>query len=303
MHQQKYLIVIGGPTASGKTNMAIRVAQHFNTSILSADSRQFYREMAIGTAKPTPEEQSQVKHHFVNSLSIHDDYSVGDFEKEAIVLLDQIFQQQNFAVMAGGSGLFVKAVCEGLDKFPVVSNEIKEKWNQLFEENDIQFLQDKLAQIDPDYFKIDDKENPRRLMRAISVHEVSGTPFSDFRNQPKPKRNFTPIYLYLKKERTQLYEDINTRVDLMMKEGLEKEVTGLKSHLHLNALQTIGYREFVPYFNNEATLEQVADKIKQHTRNYAKRQMTWYRGQDGWSEIGNGDFEGAIEVIKQRINN
>ena len=298
MQQQKYLIVIGGPTASGKTNMAIKVAQHFKTSILSSDSRQFYREMSIGTAKPTPQELGLIQHHFVNSLSIHDAYSVGDFEKEAIGLLDNIFEKNEIAVMAGGSGLFVKAVCEGLDNFPPVSNEVKAKWNQIFEEKGIEYLQEKLALIDPNYFEMVDKENPRRLMRAISVHEVSGTPFSVFRNQPKPKRSFKPIYLYLKKERTQLYNDINTRVDQMIKEGLEKEVTALKSYLHLNALQTIGYREFIPYFENKVDIDQVVYKIKQHTRNYAKRQMTWYRGQADWNEVDSGNFDGALSIIK-----
>ena len=298
MQQQKYLIVIGGPTASGKTNMAIKVAQHFNTTILSADSRQFYREMSIGTAKPTPKELGQVEHHFVDSLSIHEDYSVGDFEREAIELLDNLFKKNDFVVMAGGSGLFVKAVCEGLDQFPDVPNEVKEKWNRLYEQNGIEFLKEKLATVDPEYFKEVDQENPRRLMRAITVHEASGTPFSVFRNQPKPKRVFKPIYLFLKKERTQLYQDINLRVDQMIKEGLEKEVTALKPHLHLNALQTIGYREFIPYFENEVDLDQVIDKIKQHTRNYAKRQMTWYRGQENWKEVDSGDFESALMIVQ-----
>ncbi len=301
MHQQKYLIVIGGPTASGKTNLAIKVAQHFKTTILSADSRQFYREMEIGTAKPTTEEQAQVKHHFVDSLSIHDDYSVGDFEKQSIALLDNLFEENQVVVMAGGSGLFVKAVCEGLDEFPEVSNEVKEKWNQLFEEKGLPFLQEQLMAIDPDYYHEVDKENPRRLLRAICVHEVSGTPFSVFRNQPKPKRIFTPIYLYLQKERTQLYNDINLRVDQMISAGLEKEVIGLKPHLHLNALQTIGYREFIPYFENKVALDYVVDKIKQHTRNYAKRQMTWYRGQDDWNEVE--DFEDALNIFENMINN
>ncbi len=298
MQQQKILIVIGGPTASGKTSMAIKLAQHFNTTILSADSRQFYREMSIGTAKPTKSELAQVDHHFVNSLSIHDTYSVGDFERESMALLNQLFEKKEVVIIAGGSGLFVKAVCEGLDEFPDVPNDLKEKWNQLFESNGIEFLQNKLAQIDPNYFKVVDKENPRRLMRAITVFEVSGTPFSEFRNRTKPKRNFTPIYIYLKKERSLLYQDINTRVDQMMEEGLEKEVTNLKSHLHLNALQTIGYREFIPYFKNEATIDEVIDKIKQHTRNYAKRQMTWYRGQADWNEVDSGGFDEALEIIK-----
>jgi tRNA dimethylallyltransferase len=223
----KYLIVIVGATASGKTSLGIRLAQKYDTVILSADSRQFYREMSIGTAKPTEEELVAAPHHFIDNLSIHDKYSVGDYEKEAITLLDEIFETKDVALMVGGSGLFIKSVLEGLDEFPDVPNEIKEKLIQLEKEEGIEALQNMLKEKDPNYFSEVDIHNPHRLIRALSVIEASGKPFSSFRNQAAKKRNFQAIIIQLDWEREKLYERINQRVDLMLEAGLLDEVKSL----------------------------------------------------------------------------
>ena len=273
----KYLIVIAGATASGKTSLGIRLAQKYDTVILSADSRQFYQEMSIGTAKPTVEELAAAKHHFVDNLSIHDEYSVGDYEREAITLLDEIFETKDVALMVGGSGLFIKAVLEGLDEFPDVPNEIKEKFIQLEKEEGIEALQRMLEEKDPSYFSEVDIHNPRRLTRALSVIEASGKPFSSFRNQAPKKRNFQSIVIQLDWEREKLYDRINQRVDLMLEAGLLDEVKSLLPLKQLNALQTVGYQELFDYLDNKITKEEAIRLVKRNSRRYAKRQMTWLR--------------------------
>lgn len=289
--KQKHLIVIGGATASGKTAFAIRTALHFNTEIISADSRQFYREMNIGTAKPSAEELARVKHHFIGHLSIHDPYSVGDFERDALALLEQLFQQYDRVVMAGGSGLFVKAVCEGLDAFPEVPEAIRAGVMEFFENHGLTALQEELRQSDPVYFAEVDRNNPSRLIRAVSVCRASGRPFSSFRRQVATPRFFEPVYVRMDWPRAELYRRIDQRVDDMMRRGLLGEARALYPFRHLPALQTVGYQELFDYFDQKTNLEEAIRLIRQHTRNYAKRQLTWMRRYGQWESAAEGRFE------------
>ena len=210
----KYLVVIAGPTASGKTKIGIELANHFDTEILSADSRQFYREMTVGTAKPTKEELAQAEHLFVNNLSIHDEYSVGDYEKDALAALDEIYKEKDIAIMVGGSGLFIQAVCEGLNEFPEVSKEIREELTKTYEKHGIWMLQKELKEVDPEYYEFVDTNNHQRLIRALEIYRATGESYSSFRNQPKKERSFTPIYVVLDWNREELYARINLRVDI-----------------------------------------------------------------------------------------
>jgi tRNA dimethylallyltransferase len=279
---RKYLIVVGGATASGKTAFAIRTALHFHTEIISADSRQFYREMNIGTAKPTAEELAQVKHHFIGHLSIHDAYSVGDFERDALARLELLFQQHDRVVMAGGSGLYIKAVCEGLDVFPEVSEEIRAAVTELFETVGLAALQEELRQSDPAYFAEVDIRNPSRLIRAVSVCRASGRPFSSFRKKTPAPRSFEPVYVQMDWPREELYRRIDRRVEEMMRRGLLEEARALYPLRQVQALQTVGYQELFDYFDEKTTLEEAVNLICQHTRNYAKRQITWMRRYGEW---------------------
>jgi tRNA dimethylallyltransferase len=294
MNRQKHLIVIGGATATGKTAVGIQVAKHFNTEILSADSRQFYREMSIGTAKPTAEELSQVPHHFINSLSIHEDYSVGDFEADALDLLKKRFENHDVLVLVGGSGLFIRALCEGLDEFPEVAPSILQSLEKELAAGGTAALQAELERLDPDYFTQVDINNPHRLIRALSVCRASGKPFSSFRTQQKKQRFFTPIYIRLEVERAMLYDRINRRVDEMMKLGLLEEAQQLYPYKQLNALQTVGYQELFSYFEGKCTLEEAVEKIKQNSRRYAKRQSTWFRKDPYWQAF---DPESIADIL------
>ncbi|MGK0388625.1 MAG: tRNA dimethylallyltransferase [Maribacter sp.] len=299
----KYLIVIVGATASGKTSLGIRLAQKYDTVILSADSRQFYREMSIGTAKPTEEELVAAPHHFIDNLSIHDKYSVGDYEKEAITLLDEIFETKDVALMVGGSGLFIKSVLEGLDEFPDVPNEIKEKLIQLEKEEGIEALQNMLKEKDPNYFSEVDIHNPHRLIRALSVIEASGKPFSSFRNQAAKKRNFQAIIIQLDWEREKLYERINQRVDLMLEAGLLDEVKSLLPLKYLNALQTVGYQEIFDYLDNNISKEEAIRLVKRNSRRYAKRQMTWLRKMENTKAFLPSDLDKIASYLDTIIDN
>lgn len=241
--------------------------------------------MSIGTAKPTGKELAAVPHHFIDSLSIHDYYSVGDYERDAIALLDHLFEEKQIVVMAGGSGLYIKAVCEGLDHFPDVPPSIREEVEAVFQQEGIEALQQELKTVDPTYYTKVDLQNPHRLIRAISVYKASGKAFSSFQNQPKTIRNFTPIYLLLDWERDQLYNRINQRVDQMLAAGLETEVRTLLPYQHLTALQTVGYQEFFDYFNDKIDRDEAIRLIKRNTRRYAKRQMTWFRRSGAWKRF------------------
>ncbi len=299
---KKYLIVIGGATATGKTAFSIEIARHFKAEILSADSRQFYREMSIGTAKPTAEELAAAPHHFINSLHISEDYSAGDFEKDALVLLEAIFQKNKMAVLTGGSGLFIKAVCEGLDHFPEIPEAVKGAVARLYDSGGIAALQEELRQADPGYFARVDLNNPQRLMRALAVCRATGRPFSSFQNREKMRRNFEPVYLQIGVERNLLYERINRRVDEMMGAGLLEEVKKLYPYRRLNALQTVGYQELFEHLEGRISLEEAIGKIKQNTRRYAKRQLTWLRKDPRWVISSPNELEEVIRFIEDRVN-
>ncbi|NAS30883.1 tRNA (adenosine(37)-N6)-dimethylallyltransferase MiaA [Flavobacteriaceae bacterium R38] len=298
-----YLISIVGPTAIGKTALAIEIAKFFKTEILSADSRQFYKEMKIGTAVPSDEELQQVKHHFIQHKSIFDAYTVGDFEKDAIAKTTELFKNNNILVLVGGSGLYVNAVINGLDDFPEINPEIRIQLNKNLEEDGIETLQQQLKVLDPDYYNKVDLKNPHRLIRALEICIGTNQPFSSFLNHKKSNRNFIPITIALTAERHLIYERINKRVDIMIKEGLVEEAQQLHKYKDLNAMQTVGYRELFQYFEKEWTLEFAIKEIKKNTRRFAKRQLTWYRKDESIIWIDNQTpINEAIAIIQSKIN-
>ncbi len=283
--KNKRLIVISGATAIGKTALSIQLAQHFNSEIISADSRQFYKELKIGATPPSQEELIKVKHHFIQHLSVKDDYNVGLFEKDAIAVLYTLFKKTDTLIMAGGSGLYIDAVCNGLDTFPEVDEKIKKELSAEYKNKGITFLQDELKKRDPVYFDIVDINNPQRLIRALAVIRESRKPFSSFRNKTSAKRDFKISHFSLEMEREKLYERINRRVDLMMEEELLKEVENLIPYKNKNALQTVGYKELFSYFDGEISLEEAINKIKQNTRRFAKRQISWFKREENIQHI------------------
>ncbi|WP_350288288.1 tRNA (adenosine(37)-N6)-dimethylallyltransferase MiaA [uncultured Croceitalea sp.] len=273
----KILIAVIGPTAIGKTNLAIALAQYYKTEIISADSRQFYKEMRIGTAVPSSEELATIKHHFIQHKSIFDEYSVGDFEREVIKKLNNLFEDSNVAIVVGGSGLYVDAVVNGLDDFPQVAPEIREKLKVELETNGIKSLQKKLEKLDGDYYQKVDLDNPHRIIRALEICISTGKPYSSFLNQKKNTRNFKTFYIGLQAEREIIYDRINKRVDAMIDEGLLKEAKALYPQKNLNALQTVGYKELFAFMDGKWSLDMAIIEIKKNTRRFAKRQLTWYR--------------------------
>ena len=275
--KNKTLIVIAGPTASGKTAYSIELAMKLNTVILSADSRQFYEEMSIGTAAPTKEELSQVKHYFVHHISIEDKYDVADYERDALQLLDELFKTHDSVIMTGGSGLFIDAVCNGIDEMPDIQPEIREKVQKLYDEGGLKALQDEVQRLDPEYYAIVDQQNPRRLQRALEVCYQTGQTFSSFRSGNTVQRDFDIKKYALLWDRQALIDRIDRRVDMMMEQGLLEEAKALYPKRHLNALNTVGYKELFVYFDGQCTLAEAVEQIKIHTRQYAKRQMTWLR--------------------------
>jgi tRNA dimethylallyltransferase len=273
----KTLIVVAGPTAVGKTAVAIELAKKLNTEIISADSRQFYREMSIGTAKPSPEELAQAKHYFINSHSITENFSVGDFETQGLALLDDIFKKQDIAMLVGGSGLYIKAICDGFDKLPSASPGVRERLNLEFKNEGILPLQEKLKIADPVYYSQVDLNNPQRLIRALEVFESTGIPFSSYHKSETNTRPFQCVKIGLNLPREILYQRINQRVDDMVKQGLVEEVRSLLPYRHLNALNTVGYSELFDHFDGKTDLTSAIELIKQNTRRFAKRQLTWFR--------------------------
>lgn len=303
-----YLITIIGPTAIGKTSLSITLAQHFNCDIISCDSRQFFKEMKIGTAVPSDEELTSATHHFIQNKSIFDNYSVGDFEKEAIEKLDELFLKNNIQIMVGGSGLYVDAVLKGFDDFPDIDEEIRTKINADFEQFGIDYLQQKLNELDNTYFqKISTEnpqtlQNPQRMKRFVEVCLGTGKPYSSFIGQKKSQRNFTPIIIGLEAEREMMYNRINQRVDIMMNDGLLKEAENLFPNKNLNALQTVGYRELFDFFEGKTSLEFAIEQIKMNTRRFAKRQITWFKRTENtvWFDYLT-DRKEIIKLINQLI--
>ena len=297
--KKKNLIVIAGPTASGKTAFAIKVAKALGTVILSADSRQFYKEMSIGTAAPTEEELSQAKHYFVHHISIEDKYDVADYERDVLQLLDELFKTHDAVVMTGGSGLFINAVCNGIDTMPDVEPEIRKTVQKLFDKGGLKALQDEVLRLDPEYFSIVDQQNPRRLQRALEVCYQTGMPFSSFRSGNTAQRNFEIKKYALLWDRQQLIERIDRRVDMMVEQGLLDEAKALYPKRDLNALNTVGYKELFAYFDGSSTFKEAVEQIKIHTRQYAKRQMTWLRKDNSYQWITTEEID---KVVTQQPN-
>ncbi|MEI6509082.1 MAG: tRNA (adenosine(37)-N6)-dimethylallyltransferase MiaA [Bacteroidota bacterium] len=298
-HSNKHLIIILGPTAVGKTSLAIRLAKHFYTEIISSDSRQFYKELNIGTAKPTDEEMKEVKHHFISHVSIDQLYSAGDFEREAIAKLDELFVTKDVVVMVGGSGLYIKAICEGLAETPKANEELRNRLQAIFEREGIESLQQMLKNLDADKYQKVDLQNPQRIMRAIEIAEETNIPVEKI-NKQIATRNFNTIKIGLTISRELLYERINNRVDEMIKNGLLKEAHDMHLHKDLNALQTVGYTELFDYIDGKNSLEFAIDKIKQHTRNFAKRQLTWFRKEEDVKWFETNDFERIVTYIESK---
>lgn len=273
----KTLIVIAGPTASGKTAAAIQLAKQLNTEIINADSRQFYKEMRIGTAVPTLEELREVKHHFIQNISILDKYDVAAYEKDVMRLLKKLFLDHDEVILTGGSGLFIDAVCHGIDAMPEIAPETRSRVNALFEAQGLKGLQDEVQRLDPDYWAVVDQKNPRRLQRALEVYYQTGRTFTSFRTRQPAKRDFDVVKYALNRDKTDLYNRINRRVEVMLSQGLMDEARQLYPYRHLNALNTVGYKELFDYFDGKCGMEEAIEQIKLDTRHYAKRQMTWLR--------------------------
>lgn len=304
----KHLITIVGPTAIGKTALSIALAQHFKCEIISCDSRQFFKEMTIGTAVPNPDELKAATHHFIQNKSIFENYTVGDYEKEALYKLEELFQNNDFAILIGGSGLYVDAILKGFDEFPEIDPEIRSKINANYEKLGIEYLQEQLKSLDPDYYQKITLENPQtlqnpqRMMRFTEVCIGTQKPYSSFLNQKKNNRNFTPVLIGLEADRQIIYDRINQRVDIMIQQGLLEEAQLLYPNKSLNALQTVGYRELFSYFDGDFSLLFAIEEIKKNTRRFSKRQLTWFKRNEvtKWFDYAN-DRKTIIDYIEKSL--
>lgn len=301
MDQVKNLIVIVGPTAVGKTKLCVELARNFNTEIVSADSRQFYQEMTIGTAKPTIEEMKDVVHHFINNLSIDVSYDIGKYEKDALTIIDQIFQSKNIAILTGGSGLYIDAVCKGFDEMPEIPQDIRDSLNRLYAEQGIEPLIDRLKSVDKEYYDQVDRNNPQRVIRALEVYEATGKPFSLFRKSTAKTRPFEIIKIGLERDREELYERINQRMEFMIDEGLFEEAAKLYPYKSKNALQTVGYKEVFEYIDGVYDKQEAIRLLKRNSRRYAKRQMTWFRKDEEIKWFHPENETGIIAYLKENI--
>ena len=298
---QKTLIVVSGPTASGKTQVAIHLAQHFHTSIISADSRQFYQRLKIGTAAPRPGELAAAKHYLVGNLSIYDYYNASHFERDALQILDQIFTENNTAILAGGSGMYIDAVCKGIDDMPDADMELRQSIQSQFQEEGIEYLQEQLKALDPEYYQVVDKANPNRLKRAIEVCRQTGRTFTSFRKGREVERNFAIVKIGLNMPRPELFERIALRTDAMIGQGLVEEVKSLQDFKHLNALNTVGYKEIFDYLDGNLTLDRAIENIKTNTRRYAKRQLTWLKRDEEIEWFRPSQIEEIFRYIESNI--
>ncbi|MBR5146590.1 MAG: tRNA (adenosine(37)-N6)-dimethylallyltransferase MiaA [Bacteroidales bacterium] len=300
--KDKYLVVIAGPTASGKTATAIKVAKALGTEIISADSRQFYKELPIGTAAPTPEEQSEVQHYMVHNLNVEDKYDVADYEQDVLDLLKKLFVNHDTVVLTGGSGLFIDAVCKGLDSIPDISEDVRNKVDELYKKGGLIALQNEVERLDPEYYNIVDKYNPRRLQRAVEVCYQTGLTYTSFRKNTVKQRDFKIIKVALLWERNELISRINLRVENMVKEGLLEEAKSMYSKRHLNSLNTVGYKELFEYFDGKVSLNEAIENIKINTRQYAKRQMTWLRKNNDYKWFAVDEQEDMLKYINAVIS-
>jgi len=296
------LIVIVGPTAIGKTALSIAIAKVYGCPIISADSRQFFKEMSIGTAKPSAIERQNVPHYFIDSHSITDDYNVGKYETEAIALLEKLFQTNKMAILVGGSGLYIDAICKGFDELPEADSETRNKINLLLKTEGIEGLQKLLKELDINYYNKVDLQNPQRISRALEVCLTTGKPYSGFRKGKIKKRNFKIIKIGINISRELLYDRINQRVDEMMNNGLLNEVKSLQTYKHLNSLQTVGYKELFVYLENNSDLKTSVELIKQNTRRFAKRQLTWFQKDKEIKWFEPNQMEAIMTYINQSIS-
>ena len=296
----KHLISIVGATAIGKTALSIQLAQHFSAPIISSDSRQFYKEMNIGTAVPSKDELAAATHYFIQNRSIHNDYNVGQFERDALLKLDELFLTNDIVIMVGGSGLYIDAVLNGLDYFPDVAPEIRQKLNKELTDNGLELLQEKLKELDLESYNSIAIDNPKKVIRALEICIGTGKPYSYFKNKPKAHRNFTAIKIGLNADRKLMYDRINMRVDIMLKNGLLAEVRSLYKYKILNALQTVGYRELFSYLDGKCDLDLAASEIKKNSRRFAKRQVTWFKKD---TEIKWFDFKSDTNEIISFVEN
>lgn len=297
----KILWSIVGPTGIGKTALSIELAKNLKTEIISCDSRQFYKELKIGTAAPSSEELSLVPHHFIGNLSIAQDYSVGDFEKDALRKINELFNKYDQLIMVGGSGLYEKAVNEGLDNFPDIDSKVREDLMVEIQEKGLSYLQEELKKNDPEYYSQVDYNNPVRVMRALEIFRGTGKPYSSFRKNLVEKRNFTSVKIGLTASRDLIYDRINKRVDLMMEKGLLEEVISLQSYRHKNALQTVGYKELFDYLDGNSSLEFAVSEIKKNSRRYAKRQLTWYRRDESVNWFDYQSTQEIVDFVTEKI--
>ena len=302
MMKDKYLVVIAGPTASGKTATAIKVAKALGTEIISADSRQFYKELPIGTAAPTPEEQSEVQHYMVHNLNVEDKYDVADYEQDVLDLLKKLFVNHDTVVLTGGSGLFIDAVCKGLDSIPDISEDVRNKVDELYKKGGLIALQNEVERLDPEYYNIVDKYNPRRLQRAVEVCYQTGLTYTSFRKNTVKQRDFKIVKVALLWERNELISRINLRVENMVKDGLLEEAKSMCSKRHLNSLNTVGYKELFEYFDGKVSLNEAIENIKINTRQYAKRQMTWLRKNNDYKWFAVDEQEDMLKYINAVIS-
>lgn len=301
MKYNKYLVVIAGPTAVGKTELCLNLAKKFNTDIISSDSRQFFKETNLGTAKPSDMQLREVPHHLINTLSIHEDYDVKEFEKDALSLIDSIFQKNDIILMTGGSGLYIDAVCNGFDDMPQIDPATRKKIIDEYEINGLDFLKGEVKRHDPEYFDIVDQNNPQRLMRAIEVFRGTGRPFSSFRNKKKVERYFGIIKIGLERERAELYQRIDSRMDLMIQKGLFEEADSLLLYSELNALQTVGYTEIFGFLRGKYDKIEAIRLLKRNSRRYAKRQLTWFKRDPKMTWFHPDQIEDVMAFISSQI--
>jgi tRNA dimethylallyltransferase len=297
----KELIVISGPTAVGKTSLAINLAKEINTEIISADSRQFYKELNIGVARPSQKELNSIKHHFIGHISIQDNYNAGEYEAEAIEKINSLFQKYEKLVITGGSGMYIDAITKGMDNLPNVDKSIREELNELFKDNGITPLQEELMEKDIEYYNIVDKQNHIRLIRALEIIRQTGKTFTSFRTNPKKERDFKIKKFVLIRDREELIQRINQRVDIMVEEGLIEEARELYPFRDLNALNTVGYKELFKYFDKKISLKEAIEEIKINTRKYAKRQVTWFRKDKDYTWLSADKEINWKEVIHENI--
>ncbi|MFP7656053.1 tRNA (adenosine(37)-N6)-dimethylallyltransferase MiaA [Chryseobacterium proteolyticum] len=300
----KNLISVVGPTGIGKTRLAIDLAKHFNTEIISCDSRQFFAEMKIGTASPSAEELAEAPHHFIGNLSVKEYYSIGQYEEDALQKLNELFKKYNTVILVGGSMMYEKAVIEGLNDLPEANTENQQKLQDIFETEGIEKLQEILKELDPEYYSVVDIHNHRRLLRAIDIIWQTGRKYSELISVSQDSRDFNVIRVGIEAPREELYERINRRVDIMMEKGLLDEAKGLEEFKHLTALNTVGYAELFTYFEGTWSLDFAVEEIKKNSRRYAKRQLTWYRKADDihYLQVGysQNDFNNLIEYINRK---